>query len=205
VNAVYGKFIENQRNQSDIKYVQNRPEALSLLNSPYTKGYSIISEKLIIFEQQKKKITLNRPIQIGVTILEFAKLTMFTYYHNVLKQTFGDRVKLLYTDTDSFVIELRTRDLHADLKAISHTLDTSNFPEKNHYLSELFTNDNNSELFYFKSEVGADEIVAFVALRAKVYSLISITEKDGKKIIEILSKLKGVNKNAVDAIGMYFI
>ena len=60
-------------------------------------------------------------------------------------------------------------------------------------------------MFYFKSEVGADEIVAFVALRAKVYSLISITEKDGKKIIEILSKLKGVNKNAVDAIGMYFI
>jgi hypothetical protein len=103
------------------------------------------------------------------------------------------------------VIELRTRDLHADLKAISHTLDTSNFPEENHYLSELFTNDNNSELFYFKSEVGADEIVAFVALRAKVYSLISITEKDGKKIIEILSKLKGVNKNAVDAIGMFFI
>ena len=130
MNAVYGKFIENQRNQSDIKYVQNGPEALSLLNSPYTKGYSIVSEKLIIFEQQKKKITLTRPIQIGVTILEFATLTMFTYYHNVLKQTFGDRVKLLYTDTDSFVVELRTRDLHADLKAISHTLDTSNFPEK---------------------------------------------------------------------------
>ena len=205
MNAVYGKFIENKRNQSDIKYVQNGPEALSLLNSPYTKGYSIVNEKLIIFEQQKKKITLTRPIQIGVTILEFAQLTMFTYYHNVLKQTFGDRVKLLYTDTDSFVVELRTRDLHTDLKAISHTLDTSNFPEENHYLSELFTNDNNSELFYFKSEVGADEIVAFVALRAKVYSIISKTEKDGKKIIEILSKLKGVNKNAVDAIGMYFI
>ena len=86
-------------------------------------------------------------------------------------------MRLLYTDTDSFVLELRTRDLRTDLMAISYTLDTSNFPKENHYLSQLFTNKNNSELFYFKSEVGADEIVAFVALRAKVYSLISITEK----------------------------
>ena len=91
--------------------MQNGPQALSLLNSPYTKGYSIVNETLIIFERTKKKITLDRPIQIGVTILEFAKLTMFTYYHNVLKKTFGDRVRLLYTDTDSFVLELRTRDL----------------------------------------------------------------------------------------------
>ena len=66
--------------------MQNGPQALSLLNSPYTKGYSIVNETLIIFEQTKKKITLDRPIQIGVTILEFAKLTMFTYYQNVLKK-----------------------------------------------------------------------------------------------------------------------
>ena len=99
---------------------------------------------------------------------------------------------------------MRTRDLLADLKAISHTLDTSNFPKENHYLSELHTNDNNSELFYFKSEVGADKIVAFVALRAKVYSLISITEKNNRKIIEILNKLKRVNRSAVETIGMFF-
>ena len=92
MNAVYGKFIENQRKQSDIKYVQNGPQALSLLNSPYTKGYSIVNEKLIIFEQTKKKITLDRPIQIGVTILELAKLTMFTYYHNIVKFISGGKI-----------------------------------------------------------------------------------------------------------------
>jgi hypothetical protein len=201
VNSVYGKFIENQKNQTEIRYVQNGAEALTYLNSPYTKGYSIVNESLIIFEQTKKRVVLDRPIQIGVTILEYAKLVMFSYFHNVLKKSFGDRVKLLYTDTDSFVIELRTRDLYADLSAISHTLDTSNFPKENHYLSGLFTNDNNSELFYFKSEVGGDDIVAFIALRAKVYSLIRVGEKRGEMLIEILNKLKGVNRDAVETIG----
>ena len=201
MNSVFGKFIENQKNQTEIRYVQNGAEALTHLNSPYTKGYSVINESLIIFEQQKKKVVLDRPIQIGVTILEYAKLVMFSYYHDVLKKSFGDRVKLLYTDTDSFVIELRTRDLYADLSVISHTLDTSNFPKENHYLSGLFTNDYNSELFYFKSEVGGDDIVAFIALRAKVYSLIRVGEKRGEMIIEILNKLKGVNRDAVETIG----
>ena len=201
MNSVYGKFIENQKNQTEIRYVQNGAEALTYLNSPYTKGYSIVNESLIIFEQTKKRVVLDRPIQIGVTILEYAKLVMFSYFHNVLKKSFGDRVKLLYTDTDSFVIELRTRDLYADLSAISHTLDTSNFPKENHYLSGLFTNDNNSELFYFKSEVGGDNIVAFIALRAKVYSLIRVGEKRGEMLIEILNKLKGVNRDAVETIG----
>ena len=183
-------------------YVQNGAEALSYLNSPYTKGYTVVNESLMIFEQQKRSVVLSRPIQIGVTILEFAKLVMFNYFHNILKKSFGDRVKLLYTDTDSFlVIELRPRDLYADLTVISHTLDTSNFPKENHYYSGLFTNDYNSELFYFKSEVGGDDIVAFIALRAKVYSLIRVGEKRGEMIIEILNKLKGVNRDAVETIG----
>lgn len=209
VNSVYGKFIENQRNQTDVVYVQNGAEAISHLNSPYTKGYTVVNESLIIFEQTKKTVVLNRPIQIGVTILEFAKLVMFNYYHNILKKSFGDRVQLLYSDTDSFVIELRTRNLYADLSVISHTLDTSNFPKENHYLSGLFTNNYNSELFYFKSEVGGDDIIAFIALRAKVYSLIRVGEKRGEMIIEILNKLKGVNRDAVETIGkqdrLYFV
>ena len=170
MNAVYSKFIENQREQSEIRYIQNGSDALVCLNSPLTKVFKIINEGLMIFEQKKKKVVLNRPIQLGVTILEYAKLIMFSYYHDILKKTFGDRISLLYTDTDSFVLELWSRDLLADLKCIGHTLPTSNFPPKEHYLSSLYTGDYASELFYFKSEVGGAEIIAFSAVRAKVYS-----------------------------------
>ena len=78
----------------------------------------------MIFDQKKKKVVLNRPIQLGVTILEYAKLIMFSYYHDILKKIFGARISLLHTDTDSFVLELWTRDLLKDLESIAHTLDT---------------------------------------------------------------------------------
>ena len=168
MNAVYGTFIENQRQQSEIKYVQNGHEAL------------LIKEGLMVFEQRKKTIGLPRPIQLGFAILEFAKMVMFSYYHDVLKKTYGKRIRLIYTDTDSFVLELWTRDLLVDLTSIAHTLDTSNFPKTGHFLSPLFTSANTAELFYFKSEVGRDEIVAFAAVIAKVYSLISSSTGEGK-------------------------
>ena len=65
---------------------------------------------------KKRKIVLNRPIQIGVTILEISKLIMYTYYFDVLKSSFGSRIKLLYTDTDSYIVELTSRNLLEDLK-----------------------------------------------------------------------------------------
>ena len=88
MNAVYGKFIENQLEQSEIRYIQNGSEALVCLNSPLTKGFKIINEGLMIFEQKKKKVVLNRPIQLGVTILEYAKLIIFSYYDDILNKIY---------------------------------------------------------------------------------------------------------------------
>ena len=154
----------------------------------------------MIFECIKRKITINRPISIGVSILELSKMIMYSYYFDVLKKAFGSRIK---TDTDSFVLELKSDDLLRDLNAIRHTLDTSNFIKSGHYLSELYSRQFTSELFYFKSEVGSDEILAFVAIRSKVYTLIRAEsgEDPSETIIRILSKLKGVNKDYVNTLG----
>ena len=203
VNACFGKFIENQRDQKDIKIVTSKDQAIKLLNSPLTSSYSVVNQNLMIFECIKRKITINRPISIGVSILELSKMIMYSYYFDVLKKAFGSRIKLLYTDTDSFVLELKSDDLLRDLNAIRHTLDTSNFIKSGHYLSELYSRQFTSELFYFKSEVGSDEILAFVAIRSKVYTLIRAEsgEDPSETIIRILSKLKGVNKDYVNTLG----
>ena len=79
----------------------------------------------------------------------------------VLVPEFGSRIKALYTDTDSLVLRLKSSDIEADYKAIEAGLDTSNFPV-GHPLRDI---NKASELGYFKSEVGRDEISVFAAIR----------------------------------------
>ena len=51
----------------------------------------------------KSVVELNKPIYCGFTILELSKLHMQNFYYNVLKPYYGEKVKLCYTDTDSFI------------------------------------------------------------------------------------------------------
>ena len=50
---------------------------------------------------------LNKPVYIGVSILELSKLHMYQYYYDVMKKKYDDKIKLLYTDTDSFISILK--------------------------------------------------------------------------------------------------
>ena len=81
------------------------------------------------------------------------------------------------------------------------TLDTSNFPPTGHSLSSLYSTDNALDLFYFKSEVGADRILSFIGLKAKCYTMIKQSYEGGEPINEIISKLKGINTGAVGELG----
>ena len=51
---------------------------------------------------------LNKPIYIGVSILELSKLHMYQYYYGVMRITYDDKIKILYTDTDSFILHIET-------------------------------------------------------------------------------------------------
>ena len=54
---------------------------------------------------------LNKPIYIGGCILELSKLHMYQYYYDVMKKTYDDKIKLLYTDTDSVIFHIETEGL----------------------------------------------------------------------------------------------
>ena len=51
---------------------------------------------------------LNKHIYIGVRILELSKLHTHQYYYDVMKNKYDDKIKLLYTDTDSFIFHVGT-------------------------------------------------------------------------------------------------
>ena len=112
---------------------------------------------------------------------------MYNYFYNVIKPAFGIRAHLLYTDTDSLIIRLRSKNINLDYQKISATLDTSNFDE-DHF---LFSKENASKLGFFKNEMGSNPIDVFCATRPKAYCFIS-NEKH--------TKLKGVDRSYVKSL-----
>ena len=49
-------------------------------------------------------------------ILELSKYLMYDFYCNVLKKRYDDKIKLLFTDTDSLCVEIETDDVYKDMK-----------------------------------------------------------------------------------------
>ena len=68
---------------------------------------------------KKTKLYFNKPVYLGMSILDLSKFLMYDLHHNYIKTKYGDKAKLLFTDTDSLAYEITTKDFD---KAINPTL-----------------------------------------------------------------------------------
>ena len=90
---------------------------------------------------------------------------MYLFYFDVLKAKYKDDVRLIYTDTDSYVIQTMTEDIYEDWKGIKDYMDFSGY-DKNH---PCFDATNKRVLGKFKDEMDGKIITNFIALRVKMY------------------------------------
>ena len=134
----------------------------------------------------KSRLVLNRPVYVGMSILDLSKSLMYDFYYNQMKAQYGDRVELLYTDTDSLLLEIQTEDVYSDMADHPSLYDTSDFPEDHPLHSKV----NKKVLGKMKDECAGHPIAEYVGLRPKMYSIL---EASGVCI----KKAKGVKKNVV--------
>ena len=64
---------------------------------------------------KKTKVKINQPVYLGMSILDISKMLMYEFWYDYIKPKYGDRVKLLYMDTDSFVIDNIPEDFYEDI------------------------------------------------------------------------------------------
>ena len=83
---------------------------------PTFESVTIITENLVVIHMKRTKIVFNKPIYIGMSILDISKNCMYDFYHNVIKERYNERFKLLYIDTDSLIMEIKTDDFYSDVK-----------------------------------------------------------------------------------------
>ena len=187
-NSVYGKTMENVRKHGDFELVDNAIRFQKLVNKPTYKHRHIINENLVVVEKEKQTVELNKPIFMGMSILDYSKTHMYSFYYDVLKPKYGDNIKLVYTDTDSYVIQVMTDDLYTDFKEINDYMDFSDYPE-NH---PNYNKTNKKVLGKFKDELNGKIITSFIGLKPKSYCYrVYGEDKDHKKS-------KGVVKHKVN-------
>ena len=188
-NSVFGKTTENIRNRVDINLENNREKAEKLSAKPNFKHCNIFSENLVSIHMKKTKLKFDKPVYLGMCILELSKTLMYDFHYNYIKQKYGDKAKLLFTDTDSLMYEIQTEDFYKDIsKDVINRFDTSDYP-LNHP-SGIPSGFNKKVPGMFKDEVMGTVIDEFVGLRAKLYSYKMFEGKETKKC-------KGIKKSMV--------
>ena len=100
-NSVFGKTMENIRKHRDIKLVTTDKKRSKLVSEPNYHTINLISEDLSIIEMKKTKVKMNKPIYLGLSILEISKILMYEFWYDYMKPKYNDNVKLCYMDTDS--------------------------------------------------------------------------------------------------------
>ena len=189
-NSVFGKTMENIRNRVNIKLVDTGEQFKKLTAKPNYESRKIFNKNLISVHMKKTSLTMNKPVYLGMSILDISKTLMFDFHYKYIKTKYGNKAKLLFTDTDSFLYEIQTEDFYKDISGdVKDRFDTSNYP-KNHP-SVIVTGINKKVLGMFKDEAAGKNIKEFVGLRAKLYSFKMEEGKENKKC-------KGIKKAVVE-------
>ena len=190
-NSVFGKTMENIRNRVNIKLVNTEEKLKKLVAKPNFKSRKIFSENLVSVHMKKTKLTMNKPVYLGMCILDLSKTIMYDFHYNYIKPKYGNKAKLLFTDTDSLMYEIETEDFYKDISEdVKNRFDTSDYPEN--HPSGIPTGINKKVLGMFKDEAGGKTIKEFVGLRAKLYSFKMDEGGESKKC-------KGVKKQVVES------
>ena len=190
----------NMENIEDIDYrhdnnVFNKILFSKLVSEPNYHTINLISEDLSIIEMKKTKVKMNKPIYLGLSILEISKILMYEFWYDYMKPKYNDNVRLCYMDTDSFVTHIKTNDFYKDIASdVENIFDTSNYEVNTAETTAepsslersalerrpLPTGKNKKVIGLMKDELGGKIITEFVTLRPKTYSFLN--GKEDKKV-----------------------
>ena len=159
--------MEYVRKHRGIKLVTTYKRRNRLVSEPNYHTTKWFSENLLAIEMKKIKVKMNKPVYLGLSILEISKTLMYEFWYDYVKPKYQNNAKLCYMDTDSFIINIKRKDFYEDIaNDVEKKIDTSNY-EVNRPLPK---GKNKKIIGLMKDELGGKIVTEFVALRPKTYS-----------------------------------
>ena len=136
-NSVFGKTMENLQKRVDVRLVTDEKK-LDKLTSRHTYVSSkIFNKNLMAVHKIKEALTLNRPAYVGMCIHDLSKTLMYDFHYNYIKKRYGDRAKLLFTDTDSLTYEIEAMDVYKNFWNDKDMFYNSDYPETHPIIAML--------------------------------------------------------------------
>ena len=179
-NSVFGKTMENVRKHRDIKLVTTDEKRNKLVSETNYHATKCFSENLLAIEMKKTKVKMNKPVYLGISMLDISKTLMYEFWYDYIKPKYEDRAKLCYADTDSFIIHIISEGFFADIPDdVERWFDTSNYGENDKRPVPI--GKNKKAIGFFKDELGGKIVKEFCALRAKTYSYLIGDDSEVKK------------------------
>ena len=191
-NSAFGKIMENVRKHRDIKLITTDKRRNQLVSEPNYHAIKSFSENLVATEMKKTKVKMNKPVYLGLSILEISKTLMYEFWYDYIKPKYDKKAKLCYMDTDSFIIHIKTEDFYEDIADhVAKRFDTSNYECDR----PLPKGKNKKVIGLMKDELRGKIKTKFAALRPKTYSYLmdddnSHKEAKGTKKCVIKLRLK---------------
>ena len=138
INSIYGKTVQNDRKHRDIKLVTAEYKRNKLASEPNYHSTKCISKHLLVMEIKKTEVKMNKPIYLGQAILDISKTHMYEFWYDYIKPKYGDKARLCYTDTDSFIMHIKTDDFYKDINNdVDQCFDTSNYDKNDNRPLEI--------------------------------------------------------------------
>ena len=108
-NAVFRKTIDNVRKHRDIKLLASQRRRNYLVSEPnyYTTKFFI--KNMLAIEMGKTQIIIDKPVYLGLSILDVSKTKVYDFWYNYIKGKYGEKANLSYTDTGSFFCSCKNR------------------------------------------------------------------------------------------------
>ena len=130
--------MENLRNRIDVKLAVNEKDYLKCTSKPTYMSHKIFDNNLVATPKSKVSLRLHKPAYIGMCTLELSKVLMYEFNYDYIKNKYGNKSKLLFTDTDSLMCEIETVYIYEDFSSNKEIFDFSNCLTKSKYYDIKF-------------------------------------------------------------------
>ena len=138
----------------------------------------MVSRRFVSNRNEEKKIKMNKPLYLGLPILEISKTLMYEFLDDYIKPKYEQNSKLCYIGTDSFIINIKTEDFYKDIADYTE----KRFGASNYEVNRLLpTRKDKKGIGLMKDKLGGRIKTTFVALRPKTYSYLMDDGNTDKK------------------------